>query len=241
MSGTPSFTLAPGEWICKTAAMPEAATTRGLGDPLALWERGRPVSIGFLQGSPGLQRRVLDTAKRWTLEGEGRANLSFVPAADVDVDAAHADIRIGFDPADGSWSMIGTQARQIAAGKPTMNLGWATEDAPDDEFASVVLHEFGHAIGLLHEHNHPRLKLNWKKHVVYADLGAPPNSWSRETIDFNVFEQYPEDRVLMSSEPDQVSIMIYTIPARWLDGQPGIMPSNHLSSGDIIFVQSLYP
>jgi hypothetical protein len=44
----------------------------------------------------------------------------------------------------------------------------------------------------------------------------------------------------MSPNVDLVSIMIYTIPSRWLDGQPGIMPSDHLSKGDIKFIRQLY-
>jgi hypothetical protein len=195
------------------------------------------LTIGFLQGSPKLQDRVLETAQRWTHPTEGGANLKFQKAPDP----ASADIRIAFAADEGSWSYVGTDAQTSAKkGKPTMNLGWATEKTPEKSFASVVLHEFGHAIGLLHEHNHPLADLKWKKDVVYADLGGPPNNWSKKTVDFNVFESYPPGRVVMSPNVDLVSIMIYTIPSRWLDGQPGIMPSDTLSKGDIKFIRQLY-
>jgi len=225
------------EWVCSTLIPDQDFRTRGVADKKALWKAGQALTIGFLQGSPKLQDRVFETAQRWTHPTEGGANLKLQKATD----AASADIRIAFAPDEGSWSFVGTDAQTSAKkGKPTMNLGWATEKTPEKSFASVVLHEFGHAIGLLHEHNHPLADLKWKKDVVYADLGGPPNNWSKKTVDFNVFESYPPGRVVMSPNVDLVSIMIYTIPSRWLDGQPGIMPSDTLSKGDIKFIRQLY-
>lgn len=224
------------EWVCSTLMPEEQYQTRGVADRHAVWTK-QVLTIGFLEGSPKLRDRVLDTARRWTDPAGGGANLKFEKATD----AASADIRIAFDPAGGSWSYVGSDAATVAKkGKPTMNLGWATETTAESSFVSVVLHEFGHAIGLLHEHNHPAAALKWKKDVVYADLGGPPNNWSRKTIEFNVFDSYPANRVVMSPAMDRVSIMIYTIPARWLDGQPGIMPSDTLSREDIRFIRQLY-
>lgn len=225
------------EWICTTRQKrPSVIGTRGLADKALLWKPGQELRIGFLQGSKKLQDRVFATAQRWTAPDGGGANLVFTRA---DKPAA-ADIRISFDEAGGSWSTIGKDALGVDKTEATMNLGWATDTTPEKEFSSVVLHEFGHALGLLHEHNHPDLKLRWKKPVVYADLGGDPNFWSKDDVDYNVFEQYPEDRVAMSDKPDLVSIMIYTIPARWLDGQKAITPSDHLSKGDIQFIRDIY-
>ena len=33
----------------------------------------------------------------------------------------------------------------------------------DEDFSKYALHEFGHAIGLLHEHFHPEVSINWDK------------------------------------------------------------------------------
>jgi hypothetical protein len=231
------------EWICRTLLSnkePRGAAggvqTRGLADKRLLWTPGQELRISFLEGSKKLQDRVFETLLRWTSPEEGGANLELERA----VNTESSDIRISFDEGGGSWSMIGTDARDVAAGQPTMNLGWATETTPENDFTSVVLHEFGHAIGLLHEHNHPELVLRWKKDVVYADLGGPPNNWSQEDIDFNVFLQYPLNRIVASDKPDLVSIMIYTIPSRWLSGQKAITPSDHLSKDDITFIRWLY-
>lgn len=223
------------DWYCST--MIPNTEAKGVADKKALWTRGQTLKVGFLGGSAKLQDRVLATAKRWTKEGEGGANLMFAKVAEVTT----ADIRVAFDAEEGSWSYIGRGAEKVDKDKPTMNLGWVAENSSEKSFASVVLHEFGHAIALLHEHNHPDAVINWNKDVVYADLKGKPNFWSKETIDYNVFESYPPGRVVKSLRPDMVSIMIYTIPGRWLlGGQKGIMPSDTLSKGDIEFIRELY-
>jgi hypothetical protein len=43
-----------------------------------------------------------------------------------------------------------------------------------------ILHEFGHALGLVHEHTHPGCKADWN----YEVLGARYN-WPREVVEFN--------------------------------------------------------
>jgi hypothetical protein len=145
------------QWVCSTMLeVPEAGEvaavrTRGLADKKSLWKSGQTVTIGFLEGSGKLQDRVLKTARRWTDPREGGANLQFDKAPN----AGSADIRLSFDPGLGSWSRVGTDAKKIGKGKATMNLGWVEESTAEKEFARVVLHEFGHALALLHEHNHP--------------------------------------------------------------------------------------
>ncbi len=47
----------------------------------------------------------------------------------------------------GSWSYLGTDATSIPLESFTMNLGFV--DRP------TILHEFGHSLGLIHEHQSP--------------------------------------------------------------------------------------
>ena len=68
-----------------------------------------------------------------------------------------ADVRITFDPNGGSWSKLGTQC--LLSQDPlesTMNLGTVT---PSSDFTQgeygTILHEFGHVLGMLHEHQSP--------------------------------------------------------------------------------------
>ena len=88
-----------------------------------------------------------------------------------------AQIRISFKE-EGSWSYLGKDALQIAAGKPTMNYGWLTPDSQDQEYSRVVLHEFGHALGAIHEHQAPGVTIPWDKTAVYAYYAL--QGWSKE-------------------------------------------------------------
>ncbi|MGL6111857.1 MAG: hypothetical protein ACRC2B_17335, partial [Rubrivivax sp.] len=112
-------------------------------------------------------------------------------------------------------------------------------DTPQDDFDSVVIHEFGHALGLLHEHNHPEALIRWNKPAVYQDLGGPPNRWSKAAIDSNVFARFDASTVI-TTDFDHASVMIYTIPAQWtMDGR-SFMPSPRLSPGDVGTIRRLY-
>jgi hypothetical protein len=99
-----------------------------------------------------------------------------------------------------------------------MNFGWLTPQSTDDEIRRVVLHEFGHAMGLVHEHQNPGGKIHWNRDQVIKDLSGPPNNWTMDVIELNMFQAYAEDETSFT-HLDPQSIMMYPIPARWtLDG-----------------------
>ena len=83
----------------------------------------------------------------------------------------------------------------------------------------MVLHEFGHALGCVHEHESPAVEIKWNKPAVYRDLGGPPNNWDKATVDSNVFHKYSASQTKYTVfDPD--SIMLYSFPASWtLDGK----------------------
>jgi serralysin len=116
---------------------------------------------------PALQERVKNVALVWTTI----ANIKF----DF-VQEGNADIRIAFQEGRGSWSYLGTVARQIDETEPTMNYRWLTDDSTDDAVRRVVLHEFGHALGLIHEHQNPNRAIQWNRDAVINDLQGPPNN-----------------------------------------------------------------
>lgn len=200
------------------------------------WPVGSVITVGFLDGPPALQERVAAVARTWI--APGMANLAFV----FKKNAADCMVRISFKY-EGSWSVVGTQClspQVVPAGEATMNYGWLSNTSTDDEVREVVLHEFGHALGLLHEHQSPLSKIKWNKKQVYKDLSKPPNSWDKATIDFNMFEMEPKNKVT-ATKFDTKSIMLYSFPASWtLDGF-STEPNSVLSARDKKLIHAVYP
>ncbi|MCW2131605.1 MULTISPECIES: M12 family metallopeptidase [Crystallibacter] len=197
----------------------------------AKWTVSR-LTVGFLEGDPQLRQRVIDVAREWT--GPDMANLEFLE------DGSEADIRIAFQQGNGSWSFLGTHAQQIPADEPTMNYGWLTPDSTDDDVRRVVLHEFGHAVGLIHEHQNPEKPIQWNRAAVIADLSGPPNNWDEQTIENNIFKKYNAQDVT-GTDTDKDSIMMYPLPQSWtLDGFSAGLNSD-LSDTDKEFIRSAYP
>lgn len=199
----------------------------------ARWNPGDEIRVKFVEADDSLRDRVRAVAERWT--GPEMANLSL-----QFVDDGDAEIRIAFEQGNGSWSYLGTQCREIPPNEPTMNYGWLTPDSPDDELERVVLHEFGHALGLIHEHQNPKGGIDWNEPAVIEDLGGPPNNWSEQTIRHNVLDHYPQDEVT-STPVDKLSIMMYPIPAAWTNDGFSADLNEDLSEDDVAFIREAYP
>ena len=194
------------------------------------WIPGSTVTISFLDGDPALQKRVKAVAEQWIQPGRARMFFDFRPGG------TNTHIRISFAQ-QGSWSVLGTTCQQVAAGQPTMNFGWLTPASSDAELERVVLHEFGHALGLVHEHQLPANGIQWNKPAVYADLEP---KWSREKIDHNLFKTIdPAEAAMTTLDPR--SIMLYPIKKSWtLDGFSSGLNTT-LSPIDIAFISTMYP
>jgi serralysin len=209
----------------------ESGTRAALLEETRWKEPGQTIRVRFIAGDPDLQDRIRSVAEEWV--GLEMANLQW-----EFVDGGPADIRIALTPGDGSWSYLGTVCQQIDPGEPTMNYGWLTPDSPDDEVRRVVLHEFGHALGLIHEHQNPNRPISWNRAAVVADLSQPPNSWDEATIENNIFKRYEG---VTATPTDPSSIMMYPIPASWTTDGFSAGFNKELSGVDREFIRSAYP
>jgi len=200
------------------------------------------ISISFLDGTKEQQDLVQRFATEWITN---LANLDFSWGPPPDT-----DIRISFSY-PGSWSAIGTTCRNVPkkmtlpngteVDRPTMNFGWLAPGVDEQEARRVILHEFGHALGLIHEHQNPLGNIKWNKPAVIADLSKPPNNWDRETIERNMFEEYPSNEIF-GTKLDQHSIMMYPIPRSWVtDGSQSVGLNTDLSDTDRKFIRLQYP
>jgi hypothetical protein len=196
------------------------------------WNNGRTLTITFLEGDSYVQEKVKKMAMEWTQH----VNLKFQFTTDRD-----ADIQITFQQGAGSWSYIGIDANTISPGEATMNFGWLDPNTPDEEYSRVVKHEFGHALGCIHEHQNPAGGIKWNKDAVYRDLGGPPNNWDRATVDRNMFERYNKN-ITQFTTLDPSSIMTYFLPKEWTHDQMSFGENIFdLSDTDKEFAKKVYP
>lgn len=199
--------------------------TRAISPLRKQWVNGSTIRIRFMSGTAAQQKMVKDIAPEWTKH----ANLNFEFTTDP-----RAEIRVTFDASDGAWSYVGTDNSSIPLNAPTLNLGWQ-----DD---AVILHEFGHMIGLAHEHQNPDGGLQWNEEIVFRDLSGPPNYWDEATIRHNVLEKYSADQI-RGTKFDPSSIMLYAFPDNWTKNPGGTHENTALSQMDKDFVRSaqMYP
>lgn len=194
----------------------------------AMWQPGSELTVRFVDGDPALHARVADVAHGW----EQHANIRFAFG-----DAPDAMIRISFAQ-EGSWSYLGTVAREIPRQEPTMNYGWLTSDSPDEEVRRVVLHEFGHALGCIHEHQSPDVSIPWDREAVYAYYAR--QGWSRTQVDRNLFAAYGPQGIQFSRF-DPRSIMLYAVDDALTVGDWSVGWNTELSESDRTFIRARYP
>ncbi|MEU5595899.1 M12 family metallopeptidase [Streptomyces sp. NPDC020298] len=156
-------------------------------------------------------------------------------------DRREAELRIGFQTGDGSWSAVGRDALTVGRGIRTMNFGWDLT-APGER--GTALHEIGHALGMLHEHQSPAAGIHWDDEAVYADLAGPPNFWSRDTTYAAVLRKL-DPAEANGSVWDPRSVMEFPFgPGLVLEPEQyraGLHPPGSLSPADKEFVLRWYP
>ncbi len=189
------------------------------------WANGSTLRIRFMGGTQAQQDMVREIAPLWT----EHANLTF-----EFTDDRRAEIRVSFDENDGAWSYVGTDNADIPLHAATLNLGWLDK--------GVILHEFGHMIGLSHEHSNPAGGIIWNEAEVIRSLSGAPNFWDERTIRHNVLNKYSADQ-LHGTEFDENSIMLYAFPDSWTQNRGATHENHDLSALDKDFVASavMYP
>jgi len=142
------------------------------------------VKACFWNGTPDLQKAFINSDAAW--EKVANINVNYTePNGNIRIclDTSSAEIRISLDgndarldydpvarPRAGYWSVVGRQAGFTPPGKPpgsrylvTANLPSLTQYVSRGDWSAfnfLVRHEFGHARGLLHEHQRQECS-NW--------------------------------------------------------------------------------
>ncbi|WP_454703195.1 hypothetical protein [Agrobacterium burrii] len=176
------------------------------------WNADEPLQVCFFGGPVSVRRKI---AKEWhQADVKVRFDFGDLNNPRLCKRNGYNEIRVGFAHR-GYWSLVG-QDSIIVYGQHEQSLNLARFDVSppaQEEFRRIVLHEFGHALGFNHEHQHSlqSCESEFNFGAIYSYLSGPPNNWSRETIDHNMRgRKYHEGDIATQFDPK--SIMLYSFP-----------------------------
>ncbi|MED2985272.1 Tolloid-like protein 1, partial [Bacillus thuringiensis] len=139
----------------------------------------------------------------------------------------------------GYWSYVGTDCLTIPQDRPTMNLEGFNSNTSETALSRVVLHQFGHVLGLGEEHHNPENNIPWDKEAVYRYY-IERLGWSKATVDSNVFAKL-DPRETAHTPHDPKSIMQFPVPNELTIGDYEIGWNTTLSEVDKRFIGQMYP
>ena len=234
-------------------SLDDSDQSRGFYSTMVVWPPTYPkLRVCFFGGSKEVRANIAKIASDW-MRPELGIKLDFGKMDNPRMCDASAgrenQIRISFDK-PGYWSMLGQFAVQYTKQEEaSMNFEGFDKIDPSqlsDYGVGTVKHEFGHALGLLHEHQSPDggcdKEYNWD--FVYEYLQGPPNNWNKEQIDFNLKPFSGSD--LMMTDFDKTSVMLYQFPDKYyINGANSKcyvpQPNNNISQVDRAVAAYMYP
>ncbi|PYI11429.1 zincin [Aspergillus sclerotiicarbonarius CBS 121057] len=208
------------------------------------WKPGSKLNVRFLPASESIEgtmdvedsvkKKVEQAANIWTQH----ANICFVFDQPGD-----AEIRIRFAKGScGGESFIGMDIpTHFTQNDHTMLIRPGSNTIFEPSLQAVVLHEFGHALGAVHEHQNPnpKAKIKWKKNVY--EYYETWHGFSKTQVDTQILEKFNLDDFNVCSPLDTKSIMIYPIDIRINDSSIHSVWPENLSRVDIDYIGRAYP
>lgn len=195
-----------------------------------VWPPHSTLRIQFVSDTPKtLMEPIINAINQW--QPFINLKLEFYTLHDIVPGDAVADIRITTDTEKNS-SAIGTKARQVPPDRPTMYLGMRPESP---YFQALVMHEFGHALGLQHEHQRRDAHIPWDYTKVYAFYKK--HGFNKNFVDKQMLETFP---VISSTPYDPLSIMHYPVYNETTVGDFEIPYNFEISEHDKALVGTYY-
>lgn len=196
-----------------------------LGDGLTPGTGKITLGVAFLDGSDGAKQLVRTHASKWLTATIGK-RIAFR----WDVPQPQCQISITFETTQNK-SRVGRGSQSVATTQASMHLGQLTE--------RVICHEFGHALGLRHEHSSPNAPMEWNKAQVIADMAAL--GWTETMVKTNIFDRFgPEYACVGDPDFNLKSIMLYPIKKSWTLNGFSANQTNTIDPRDEKCVAALY-
>lgn len=229
---------------------PALGQVRGVVVRSLTWKRSQTIKVCFHTGTRKAQERVIQVAREWMRYANVVFDFEEGGAPRTCKGDNSEDIKVTFEDNKGWWSVPGTISR---GQDPSMNLQFFGVDtpmlkngqaAPEGPIRATILHEFGHALGLLHEHQSPNAncdaEIDWDAaYKIGAGIG-----WDKGLVDRN-FRQLASTTSLNVTEVDRKSIMHYSLPPtlfkRGKESACYVTENLELSEQDRKFIASIYP
>lgn len=216
-------------------ALDTTKPTRGMADNNYLWDNGKTINVKILSGSKAMKLKV----QKWASEWMKYANIKFKFVND-----GPAQIRVYMGDEKGGYGHVtmGLGVVCLRRDEKDFTMHFDTTDFKNDindkHFRGTVLHEFGHALGLIHEHMSPTSGIQWDSAAVYARKGL--TGWSTEMTNAQLFKKY-NISYTNGTKYDPKSIMHYPI-SKWETKNRYYVDWNFdLSEGDKSIIAALYP
>ncbi len=201
------------------------------------WPNGSELTVWFLDGNDFEKQLVQSTAIQWSKY----ANIRFQFSVEK---PTISHIRISFSGLDGT--RLGNHG-DLHSTNPTMTLHSLAQQGLTLSYKKrIILHEFGHALGLEHEFLHPHWQygnawlLEQQKQCIHR-LQSISSTQERTLHCAQINQAFHEDDVWWYPF-DENSIMNYPVTSEWLDNRSSdIALSESISALDKIAIALGYP
>ena len=187
------------------------------------WATGTTLRVRFMDASSSQQEAAREAFSEWGKYAN--LNFNFVEQGD-------ADIRVAFRGSERAWSYVGTDALAVPQDAATANISQLDR--------RTLLHEFGHVLGLIEEHQNPKADIAWNLPLLVRTLGGPPYYWTKAFIGQALVSRVSESELGLYRAFDPTSIMTMKFDPNWTGGLR-LGDSTELSESDKQLVARLYP